>query len=164
MAESVLVGDYFINGNLRAVSQTMASGSVSNSQVAAGAGIATSKMDHRHQPNFHQPNTAATSETKAVYRCYGATGSVVAFHAGSIAANGGGATVTVDLKKNGVSILSAVITLNNANTNRVAVAGALSSTALVQGDLLEVTTVATVAGGTLATGVFAFVTVDETAV
>jgi hypothetical protein len=68
--------------------------------------------------------------------------------------------VTVDLRKNGTTVLSAVITLNNANTARVAVAGALSVTTLVAGDVLEVVT-ATAGGGTLATGVFAIVTVNE---
>lgn len=163
MPESVHQGDLFVNGNFRATSMTMAGGVIANAQVAAGAGIDTTKLNHRHHFRFSQPNTTATTETKAIGRVYGATGTLVAFYVGSIGIMAGAATVTVDLKKNGATMLSAVVTLNNANAARVAVAGALASTALVAGDLLEVVTTATAGGGTLGTGVFAFATVDETA-
>jgi hypothetical protein len=86
---------------------------------------------------------------------YGVSGTLLSFKAGSIVANIGAATVTLDLKKNGVTALSAVITLNNANTARVAVSGTLSVTTLAAGDVLEVVATATAGGGTLATGVFA---------
>lgn len=166
MAESVVQGDYFFNGNLRAVSMTAPNNSVGNAQVLAGANLAADKLEHRYQWELAQPNTTATTETRVVGRCYGATGSVRGFHAGSIVANLTTATVTVDLQKSTgggafASILTAAITLNNATTARTAVAGTLASTTLVQGDLLQIVITATAAGGTLATGVFAFVTVDS---
>lgn len=164
MPESVWQGDHFVNGNFRATSMTLPAGGVSNSQVAAGAGLDTSKLNHRHRFRYSQPNTTATTETKAIGYVYGATGTLIAFHVGSIVPNLTTATVTVNLLKNGVSMLTAAVTLNNANTARVSVTGSLASTALVTGDLLEVVVTATAAGGTLATGVYAFATVDETAV
>lgn len=136
---------------------------VGNSAIAAAAGIEASKLQHQHQPVFAQPNTTATSETRALHVCYGATGTVIAFRAGSIAINAGAATVTVDIKKNGTSILSAPITLNSSNTNRVVAAGTISTPGLVAGDLLEVVTVATAGGGTLATGVYAQAIITEAA-
>ena len=101
-----------------------------------------------------QPNTAATTETRTLAVILGTTGTAVTFKAGSIAKAVGDSTVTVDLKKNGSSILSAVITLDNANTNRVLEAGTISSTSLAVGDWLETVITATVGTGTLPTGVF----------
>ena len=72
-------------------------------------------------------------------------------------------TVTVDVKKNGVSVLTAVITLDSANTARIAEDGTLDSgeVTLAVDDLLEIVIVATVGTGTLATGPFVDVVVEE---
>jgi hypothetical protein len=67
----------------------------------------------------------------------------------------------VDLQKNGVSILSAPVTLNSSGTNYVSQAATISSAGLVAGDVLEVVTVATAGGGTLPTGVFAAARITE---
>lgn len=136
---------------------------VDNDAIDPAAGIAASKLQHLHRANFSQPNTAATSETRHVFTCHGATGTVIGFKAGSIVAALLGATVTVDLKKNGASVLSSVITLDNANTARASENGTLNGAqvALVAGDELEVVTVATVGGGTLPTGVFASANIVE---
>jgi hypothetical protein len=148
-------GDVFVAGTLAGTVTTPSAGSVTNTAVAALAGIDQSKLQHQHRDDYAQPNTAATTETKPRAVVYGVTGSLLSFKAGSIAACIGAATITVDLKKNGVSVLSAPITLNNANTARVAVVGTISSAGLVAGDLLEVVVTATAGGGTLGTGVFA---------
>lgn len=160
-APTRIEGDLFVNGNFSAKTQTAASGSIADAQVAAGAGISATKLQHQHRPGYSQPNTTATTVTTAIYRCFGATGAVVGFHAGMISKNVGGATVTVDLKKNGASILTGVISLSSADTNRVALAGTISGGTLVAGDLLEVVVTATVGGGTLGTGFFCYATVNE---
>ena len=164
MTLSRIEGDVYVAGNLASKTLGVPAGSVRDASVAALAGIDATKLQHRHQVTVAQPNTAAADETRAVHRVYGAAGSVVAFHAGSIAKCAGDATVTVDLRKNGVSILSSVITLDSGNTNRVAEAGTISTASLVAGDLLEVVIDATIGTGTLATGVFATVVVTEDAV
>lgn len=156
-------GDVHINGALTCRELGVPDGTVDNAGVAADAGIEDTKLQHQHRIGFDQPNTAATSETRAKFRCYGATGIIRAFHAGSIAAAVGDSTVTVDLRKNGVSVLTAVITLDNANAARVAEAGTLAITTLVAGDVLEIVTVATIGTGTLPTGVFASITLAEDA-
>lgn len=121
-------------------------------------------MRHQHAQRYSQPNTAATTETKVVHVCQGTSGTVRKFSAGSIVVALTTATVTVDLRKNGTTILTAPITLNNANTARVAVNATLASAgaaALVAGDVLEVVITATASGGTLPTGVFTALRVDE---
>jgi hypothetical protein len=164
MATSRIEGDQYINGVLTPKQFSPPASCITDAAIAAGAGIDASKVDHQHHPGFSQPNAAATSETRAIFVCRGNAGSVEALKVGSIGVAVGNATVTVDLKKNGTSILTGVVTLNSSNTARVSVSGTLTgSNALVAGDLLEIVIVATIGTGTLPTGVYAFATVNEEA-
>lgn len=156
-------GDLYVAGNINSRTMKVAAGSVDNAAVSASAAIDPSKLGHQHRIGYGQPNTAATTETRPIFVCRGATGATLAIHAGSIVAAIGAATVTIDLKKNGASVLTGVITLNNANTARVAVAGTLATTTLVAGDWLELVITATAGGGTLPTGLFVIVTLTEDA-
>jgi len=137
-------------------------GTVTNAMVAAGAGIAASKLGHRRRWNYTKPGTAA-SETVAAIEIYGTSGTILEFSAGSVAIAVGAATVTVDLKKNGSSILTSVITLDSANTARVMETSSLTSTTLAAGDFLEVVIVATAGGGTIPTGLLVQLIHDEDA-
>lgn len=161
MAQSRHEGDFYVAGALTCKTFTPPAGSVTNTSVKADAGIESTKLQHRFQQVVAQPNTAAADETRVAHVVYGASGTIVAFSAGSLAKAVGDATCTVDLKKNGTSVLSAPITLDSGNTNRVAEAGTVTSTSLVAGDVLEVVIDGTIGTGTLPTGVFAQVTLTE---
>lgn len=139
-------------------------GAISKAHVAAAAGIEASKLQHQYERIVSQPNTTATTETRIIHEVYGATAQVLGFRAGSIAANVGAATVTVDLRKNGTTILTAVITLNASSVAYVSQAATVTSPNLVTGDVLTVVITATVGGGTLATGVWCQVVLTEDAV
>lgn len=153
MAVQTIPNDVQILGHLSAQSMTVPPGSLDDAGVKTGANIDPAKLGHYHEPT-HSQNGSAASETRAFFRARSA-GAVLEFLAGSIAIAVGDSTVTIDLKKNGASILSSVITLNNTRTARVAVAGTLTGGAVIAaGDLLEVVTVATAGTGTLPTGVF----------
>ena len=154
MPRMTIPSDLHVQGRISAESWTVPASSVSNAAVASDAAIEASKLQHQYLRGYSQPNSAATSVTQVIHVAK-AAGTVEHFDAGSIAKAVGDSTVTVDLKKNGVSILSPVITLDNANSNRVAEAGTISAAAYASGDVFEVTTVATVGTGTLPTGVFA---------
>lgn len=136
--------------------------SVTNTSVTAAAGIDASKLEHRHRETYSQPNTTATSVTQVIYTA-AAAGTVNSFKAGSIVACIGAATVTVDLKKNGSTILSAVITLDSSNTAYVVEAGTINSAAYVAGDMFTIVTVATAGGGTIATGFTCIAEFEEAA-
>lgn len=90
-------------------------------------------------------------------------GLINAVKVGSIAAAIGDSTVTVDVKKNNVSVLSSTVTLNSSNTARVAVSGTVNSTVddVVAGDWIEVVITISTGTGTLPTGVFVQVEIDE---
>jgi len=124
---------------------------ITNAMVSSSAAITAAKLQHQHQVCHGQPNTAAADETRVLHVVRGAIGEALSFVAGSIAKAIDNAICTVDLKKNGASILSSVITLDSANTNRVA------------GDVLEVVIDGTIGTGTLPTGVFCSLTLREAA-
>jgi hypothetical protein len=111
---------------------------------------------------FRQPNSAATAERKVIYEARSA-GTVLDFRAGSIAKALGGATVTIDLLKNGTTMLTTPLVLNSSNVNYTAAAASLASTSFSQNDVLEVNQTVAVGGGTLPTGVYASLTVNTDA-
>ena len=136
---------------------------ITNAMVAAGAAIDQSKLQHQHRIVHHQPNSAATSETLPVFRCYGTTATLIEVAVGSIAIAVGAATVTVDIKKNGTTVLSAVVTLDTGNTAYVGELASISVPGMVAGDVLTAVIVATAGGGTLPTGVYIALTIKEDA-
>lgn len=77
-----------------------------------------------------------------------AVGAVTGFHA-MLNDSGTSTGITVDLKKNGVSMLSSTISLTHSTGDRTEVDGTLSSTAIAIGDILSVAWV--VATSTVAT-------------
>lgn len=154
-------GDLQVTGRVYSGSLTIPAGSVSNAGVAADADIAASKMTHYHYPLWSQPNTTATAETRTLHKAV-AAGEVLSVWAGSIAKAVGDSTVTIDFKKNGTTILSSTIVLDNANTNRVAEAGSISGTATyVAGDWFEAVITISAGTGTLPTGVAVGMKIEE---
>jgi hypothetical protein len=163
MSLNVIDGDCLVRGTLSVNKFNPAAGSVTDASVNASAGIQTTKLRHRYTKHYAQPNATAITETKTTHVVRGTNATIMEAAAGSIVANIGGATVTIDVKKNGTSVLNSVITLNSSNTGRVAVTGSLNGALVgcVAGDWIEVVVTATVGGGTLATGVYAQVMIDE---
>lgn len=140
---------------------SFATATFGDGQADSASPLATNKTRHRYRPTHKQPNSAATTETVPLFRCYGAAATVVEVACGSIAIAAGAATVTVDIKKNGSTILTGVLTLDTANTAYVGELAAISSAGLVAGDVLTAVLVATAGGGTLPTGVYVIATIDE---
>lgn len=138
------------------------SGFITNSMVATGAAIDSTKLKHRFNKTYAQPNTTATTERKTIHTVDVAQ-TIVSFRAGSVVANGGAATVSIRLKKNGTNIDTAALVLDNTNTAFIfRNAAGFTSTTLVASDVVEVDITATAGGGTLATGVFCELVVKDT--
>lgn len=164
MAEpSVHQGDHYFSGEVSFRTVNFPAGSLTNAGVASAAAIAAGKLEHQYRATFGQSGAAANA-TQVIYECRGATGTIKSFRAGAIVKAVGDSTVSVDLKKNGTTVLSAPISLASTDTNRVSKAGTLSVTTLVQGDVLEVVVTTAVGTGTLPSGLFAPLTVNEDAV
>jgi len=161
VALSTIEGDLRVRGTLQVDYFTPPAASVGDDQVSSASPISADKLKHQYLPTYSQPNTTATTETRVIHVARSA-GTIEGFRAGSIAACSGAATITFDLRKNGATVLSSVITLDNANTARVIEAGTLSgSPTVVAGDVLEVVITATAGGGTLGTGAFCQAIVRE---
>jgi len=154
--------DLIVRGTLIPSSVSLPANVITTStQVQAGANLNADKTEQRVYPSWTQPNTAATTETRTLFVARRA-GTVNEVIAGSIVAAIGDSTVTLDVKKNGTTILSAVITLDNANTARIIESGSISGAGtFVAGDWFEVVIVATINTGTLPTGVFVQCEVDQ---
>jgi hypothetical protein len=161
MSGLILDGDIQIRGNLNCNSITLPQNAIDNSsQIKAGTNLNADKLEQRFFPAWSQPNSAASTETRTLFvaRRSGVVNEVIA---GSIAKATGDAVVTLDVKKNGTTILNAVITLDNANTNRIVELGSITSSAFVAGDWFEVVITATANTGTLPTGVFLQMECDQ---
>ncbi len=128
---------------------------IGNAQVKSSDPIAADKLQHQHRAVYAQESaTPAADEARVIHVVKGAAGTLKTFKAGSVVANIGAATVTVDLKKNGVSVLTAPISLDSGDAAYALVEGTISSAAVAAGDVLEVVIDGTAGGGTLAKGVF----------
>jgi len=158
-------GDVYITGGLTPTTFNPPAGCINDNAVVAGAAIDAAKLQHQHEKAYAQESaTTAVSEARVVHVVQGATATLVAFKAGCVVANVGAATVTVNLKKNGTTVLTAVVTLDNSQAAYAVVAAAgFTSTSLVAGDVLEVVFTAAASGGTLGKGAFAQVVLREKA-
>jgi len=139
-------------------------GTITDAMVAAAAGVAYSKLEHQHRCVVAQESdTSAADETHVAHVVVGTAGTLLEFKIGAVVANVGAAVVDVDLLKNGVSVLSAPVQIDNGDAAYALVAGTISDTTLAAGDVLEVDIDGTIGGGTLAKGVFAYIDLKEDA-
>lgn len=156
-------GDTYVNGNLSAKTMGIPAGTVDNAAVSANAAIDATKLQQQYALGYAQESdTTAADEARVLHGAFGATGSIVSFEVGSVVANIGASVVDVDLLKNGTSVFTTVPQLTSSHTAYEMLAGTVSTTSFVDGDILEVDIDATVGGGTLAKGIFVTLIIRET--
>ena len=160
MLSTTIQGDVIVTGNISPASFTAPSSQfVGDTQVKTGAKISASKLQTRISKIIADNNSAvATSYRRTIWRVFGATCALQDFRIGIAGtAAVGAATVTVDLFKNGSTILTATVQITNALAQYGTVAASLAAGALtlVAGDVLEISITATAGGGTLPNGFFA---------
>lgn len=154
-------GSFYVGGTLICAAMDIPAGTVVDADVASTAAIAASKLQSYPAKTYGQSGTAVAA-TAIVHVVRGATGTIKEFAVSNVTANAGASTVTVDLKKNGVSVLNSVVTLNNATGNRGVEEGIIDTTALVVDDVLEVVVALAQSGSdALAVGVAAELRLDE---
>ncbi len=139
-------GDGYFQGIIYCQGFALLSGGSSlltNAFIAASAGISATKLQQQRVKHFtvikHGSSPAAIRDT--VERINGATGTLVKISVGVTQAIASG-SLTVDVLKNGTTVLTGVMTLNSTpgtgGTAGDVVNGTLSTSALVAGDKLEV--------------------------
>lgn len=166
MAElSRITSDVHIAGHLTSRTQGYPSGSIANDAISGSAGIAATKMQHQYSQSYSQEaGTTTAADEQAMHIVWGATGTVVAFEAGSVTACTVDATITVDLHNDGASILTTPIVLDNGNAVYTPEEASIDTAAVVDGDVLAVVVTVDAAAGVLGNGLFASLIVREDAV
>jgi len=141
---------------------TLPDGCVDKENVEAGAGLEATKQEHQHRAVYAQESdTTAAAEDRVLHVVKGAAGTLQDFKAGCVVANVGAAVVSVDLHKNGVTVLTAAIDIDSGDAAYALVAGVIDSADVVADDVLEVVVTVAAGGGTLGKGVFAYLDVHE---
>lgn len=146
--------DTFNGGNITPFGLTKRS-------ISLTADIQSQSMRHMFKPSTNFGFNVGDTPTAKEPPLYTASGpcTIVGFH-GLVNESGSSASITMDLKKNGVSILSAPIAITNATGDRVIVDGVLTSPTLVAGDVLSVALA--VSSSTGMQGPFAWASIEET--
>lgn len=125
--------------------------------------LTAAKQDHLHVSIGAQDfGTASAAERRVAYIAQ-ASGAVDAVSAALAQAIVGDSTTTVDLKKNGTSILSAPISLTSSDAAYASAAGSISSSAYVAGDVFEISVTVAANTGTLGQGLGWAVRFNESA-
>lgn len=162
MAEQTRVsGDLVVIGEiLGATGIDYPSGSIVNADISGSAAIAASKSQRSISVHIFQSGVCA-DETIIARIIKGATGILKHFTCACVISSNGDSSVTLDLKKNGVSVLAGMVTLN-AGTGTTEVVAVITTTAVVDGDILTVVINGEWSGSdALASGVFAQIDLDE---
>ena len=162
MAVATFQGDVFINGTLVCANITIPANSIANAQVQSAAAIASDKVLSRPRKTYAQASGAASvAATQTIHVVSGLTGTLKTFQIGSIVANVSGATITADLKKNGTTVLAAVVSLDDTNAAYELEVGSITNTGVVQDDVLTIIIAVAAGGGTIGQGVFAELMLEE---
>lgn len=162
MAEPFRVpGDMAVVGTLTAIGGFNApAGSIDDADIGSNADVSATKIEHRYHGYLRQSGTAVAS-TQVLHIVRGATATLELVDALSIVACTGDATITIDVKKNGTTVLSASIVLDNGNAARVPESGTLSVVSAVQNDVLEAAVTVNAGSGALGTGLCVRLVVRE---
>lgn len=166
MGKSITDGDAYVRGHLNALTMTLPDGTVTNAMVNGSAAIAASKLEHRHVLKYSQEeDTTIASEKHGLFICRGATGENVELEAcitGTACI--GAATVSIEVKKNGTTILSAPLVINAGDAVGDIKTATISVSALADDDRLTIEVTATAGGGTVGKGLLVCMHVNEDAV
>lgn len=164
MAQSQINQDLFVNGTLSCTTLRVPDSTIDDDAIVANAAIAATKLEHQYQvTQAYESATASADGAYTVAIVKGTTGALVQFEAGCVVPATGSDTCTVDLKKNGTTVLSAPITIDSSTVARTPSQGTFASTTLADGDWLEVAFDYTSTGGTAPKGVTGTLTWRELA-
>lgn len=161
---NVIAGNLTVQGRLTPAQIGLPATCVGNNQINPSDPPQAVNLQHQHQKTYGQPTGAvvASATRQPLHLAYGA-GTVVAVRAKLAVACVGAATVTVDVVKNGTTILSGAISFGSGDAANAVKSGTITVPAYVAGDDLSATVVATAGGGTVGQGLTVDVVAREAA-
>lgn len=160
MAEGNWPGNLRVDGHFTPRTMSIPNGTITDAMVSAAAAISASKLEHQFAV---VANVRDARET--LHLAYGATGSVVAVRCGLVTPCTGTATVTVDVLKNGSSILTAAVVIDVGDAAFAVLSATIDAAEVeyVAGDVFEVTVVSAAGNGVIGQGLFVQMVVREKA-
>jgi hypothetical protein len=163
MTPTTLQGNLIINGRVTPKELDYPVGSLTNAGLSPSADLETHKMRHQYRGVHADKSGTTTAAFSAVLFHAHGTGELKGFRVGNIAPCIGDSTITVDLKKNGSTVLSSTVVLDNANTARVAEIATVNPSliAYAANDVFEMVVTVSAGTGTLGTGLFGSATFNE---
>ena len=137
--------------------------SIGDQEFGTSDPLGAEKQEHQHTQRFGQAHgTAAAAERRTVHAARSA-GQLLEFRAGVSVACVGDSTITVDLYKNGSTILSSPVVIDSGDAAYDLLDGAFASTGYVADDVFEVVVTVSAGTGTLGQGLAAQLMVREAA-
>ena len=136
-------------------------GILTDAEVSAAAAISASKVIHRDCTQYSQAIGSIVASATQLIRVARASGTLKEFRVGwQTAPTGGDKKFTVDLQQSTgggafASVLSAVVTVDNAKSNNGTATGTLTASSFVTGDLFQVVVAASGSTGTQGYGMIA---------
>lgn len=139
MPLSRIDGDLYVTGTLTAASMNVPAGSVSDADVEAQANVAASKLEHMHTVNLavFDHATDVTTRRMGIWSAEN-PGTIDRFEVWVSVAAGAATTVTVDLLKNGTTVLTSAVSIDNTLTAYTSLAATISSANFTDGDKFEI--------------------------
>ena len=131
---------------------TLPANVIGNNQFSSTSPLEVEKMVHQYYPRDGQPHGTAAVAVRKVLHIARAAGVLLEFIVQPVVAAVGDSTVTVDLYKNGSSILTGTITINNGKAAFSITSGTFSATPYVVNDTFEVVQTISAGSGTLPQG------------
>ena len=162
MPTNVLNDDLLVRGTLRADFVQMPVNSVGDNEFKSADPLTVEKQRHQYSQLYSEDSGSAITDIngKAIHTAR-ADGTIRAFRAGVVVACVGAATIDVDLLKNGTTVLSSALELDNTNTAYAIEDGTINTAAYSADDVFTITITGTAGGGTLGQGIFVELVVDE---
>lgn len=163
MATNVLEGDVIVRGNLRANTMVLPTNSVGDTQFTSADPLTAAKQVHQYLRTYGQDHGSASAAQRQVIHVAHGAGTLVSFGGGITVACVGDSTITINLYKNGSTILSTTVTITSSNVANAVEEATFSATPYSAGDVFEVVVTVSAGTGTLGQGAFAKLVVTEAA-
>jgi hypothetical protein len=161
MTRSLIQGDCYVNGTLMSSVLVPSSGCISDSHIGSAANLDPAKARRRFRAKYSTDGvpTSVTIPLHVVQSANGAT--AISIVAGVIVVPTGDYTITVDLLKNGTTILSAAVVLSSSSTEYTVQAGTITGATLAVDDWLDVDITVAGSSGTQGEGLFVCCEIEE---
>lgn len=161
MADNNQSGTWYFADLVTFRSVDLPASAIANVNVSPTAAISASKLQQHYKGELRQAGNSVDAE-EVVHIVLGLTGTVQSFTVAALTDPDGSSIVTFDLKKNGVSILDDVVTINSATGDLIPVPGLLADATVTENDVFTIEVNSTQSGtDALATGVYAVMHIDE---